>query len=183
MASAHGKYSGYSGTGSLGVCLATSGPGAIHLLNGLYDAKLDHQPVLAIVGQQPRRAPRRLLLPGGGPDQPVQRRGRRLRPHGDRPGASQAPHRPGGPDSALRADGDGTRDPERPPGALGGRTPAPQARPDELQHGLHKPRSRTERFRPRARRRSPQLGQKGSHARRAGCAPRLRRSRRGSPIS
>jgi pyruvate dehydrogenase (quinone) len=42
--------------GGLGVCLATSGPGAIHLLNGLYDAKMDHQPVLAIVGQQPRSA-------------------------------------------------------------------------------------------------------------------------------
>ncbi|HEY1829980.1 MAG TPA: thiamine pyrophosphate-dependent enzyme [Acidimicrobiales bacterium] len=39
-------------TGRLGVCLATSGPGAIHLLNGLYDAKLDHQPVLAITGMQ-----------------------------------------------------------------------------------------------------------------------------------
>src|SRR6201995_2760929 len=37
-------------TGRLGVCLATSGPGAIHLLNGLYDAKLDHPPVLAIPG-------------------------------------------------------------------------------------------------------------------------------------
>lgn len=47
MATAHAKYAG-----ELGVCLATSGPGAIHLLNGLYDAKLDHQPVLAIVGQQ-----------------------------------------------------------------------------------------------------------------------------------
>ena len=44
------------GGGALGVCLATSGPGAIHLLNGLYDAKLDHQPVVAIVGQQPRTA-------------------------------------------------------------------------------------------------------------------------------
>src|SRR5216684_2088083 len=43
-------------TGRLGVCLATSGPGAIHLLNGLYDAKLDHQPVLALVGQQARSA-------------------------------------------------------------------------------------------------------------------------------
>lgn len=43
-------------TGELGVCLATSGPGAIHLLNGLYDAKLDHQPVVAIVGQQARAA-------------------------------------------------------------------------------------------------------------------------------
>jgi pyruvate dehydrogenase (quinone) len=43
-------------TGEVGICLATSGPGAIHLLNGLYDAKLDHQPVLAIVGQQARTA-------------------------------------------------------------------------------------------------------------------------------
>jgi pyruvate dehydrogenase (quinone) len=50
-ASAHAKF-----TGEVGVCLATSGPGAIHLLNGLYDAKLDHQPVLAIVGQQARMA-------------------------------------------------------------------------------------------------------------------------------
>ncbi len=43
-------------TGEVGVCMATSGPGAIHLLNGLYDAKLDHQPVLALVGQQARTA-------------------------------------------------------------------------------------------------------------------------------
>jgi pyruvate dehydrogenase (quinone) len=49
-ACAHAKYGG----GPVGVCLATSGPGAVHLLNGLYDAKLDHQPVVAIVGQQPR---------------------------------------------------------------------------------------------------------------------------------
>src|SRR3954447_11349810 len=46
-ATAHAKL-----TGEVGVCMATSGPGAIHLLNGLYDAKLDHQPVIAIVGQQ-----------------------------------------------------------------------------------------------------------------------------------
>ena len=39
-------------TGRLGVCMATSGPGAIHLLNGLYDAKLDHVPVLALTGMQ-----------------------------------------------------------------------------------------------------------------------------------
>src|SRR5919202_1944223 len=45
MACAYAKY-----TGKLGVCLATSGPGAIHLLNGLYDAKLDQAPVLAITG-------------------------------------------------------------------------------------------------------------------------------------
>src|ERR671934_212193 len=49
MACGHAKW-----TGEVGVCLATSGPGAIHLLNGLYDAKLDHKPVLAIVGQQAR---------------------------------------------------------------------------------------------------------------------------------
>lgn len=47
MAAAHAKF-----TGDFGVCIATSGPGAIHLLNGLYDAKLDHQPVVAIIGQQ-----------------------------------------------------------------------------------------------------------------------------------
>src|SRR5204863_8813965 len=46
MACAHAKF-----TGDPGVCLATSGPGAIHLLNGLYDAAMDHQPVVAIVGQ------------------------------------------------------------------------------------------------------------------------------------
>ena len=48
-ACAHAKF-----TGEVGVCMATSGPGAIHLLNGLYDAKLDHPPVVAIVGQQKR---------------------------------------------------------------------------------------------------------------------------------
>jgi len=48
-ATGHAKF-----TGDVGVCMATSGPGAIHLLNGLYDAKLDHQPVVAIVGQQKR---------------------------------------------------------------------------------------------------------------------------------
>ena len=49
MACAHAKF-----TGEVGVCIATSGPGAVHLLNGLYDARMDHQPVLAIVGQQAR---------------------------------------------------------------------------------------------------------------------------------
>jgi pyruvate dehydrogenase (quinone) len=51
MACAHAKF-----TGEVGVCLATSGPGAIHLLNGLYDAQADHQPVVAIVGQSDRNA-------------------------------------------------------------------------------------------------------------------------------
>jgi pyruvate dehydrogenase (quinone) len=51
MASGHAKF-----TGEVGLCYATSGPGAIHLLNGLYDAKMDHVPVVAIVGQQARSA-------------------------------------------------------------------------------------------------------------------------------
>jgi pyruvate dehydrogenase (quinone) len=51
MASAYAKFSG-----RLGVCIATSGPGASHLTTGLYDALLDHQPVLALVGQQARNA-------------------------------------------------------------------------------------------------------------------------------
>jgi pyruvate dehydrogenase (quinone) len=49
MASGHAKF-----TGEVGLCYATSGPGAIHLLTGLYDAKMDHVPVVAIVGQQAR---------------------------------------------------------------------------------------------------------------------------------
>ena len=49
MAAAHAKFSG-----EVGVCMATSGPGAIHLLNGLYDAAKDNQPVVAVVGQQKR---------------------------------------------------------------------------------------------------------------------------------
>ena len=51
MASAHAKF-----TGGVGLCYGTSGPGAIHLLTGLYDAKMDHVPVVAIVGQQARTA-------------------------------------------------------------------------------------------------------------------------------
>ncbi|HKB94767.1 MAG TPA: thiamine pyrophosphate-requiring protein, partial [Gaiellaceae bacterium] len=51
MACGHAKF---SAPDTIGVCMATSGPGAVHLLNGLYDAKLDHVPVLALVGQQKR---------------------------------------------------------------------------------------------------------------------------------
>jgi pyruvate dehydrogenase (quinone) len=51
MATAYAKFSG-----GLGVCIATSGPGATHLITGMYDARLDHMPLLAIVGQQARNA-------------------------------------------------------------------------------------------------------------------------------
>ena len=56
MATGWAKFAGEPGTQEVGVCVATSGPGAIHLLNGLYDAKCDHQGVVAIVGQQARPA-------------------------------------------------------------------------------------------------------------------------------
>ena len=49
MASGYAKF-----TGKLGVCVSTAGPGAVHLLNGLYDAKFDGVPVLAITGAPPR---------------------------------------------------------------------------------------------------------------------------------
>lgn len=49
MAAGHAKYNG-----GVGVCLVTQGPGAVHALNGLYDAKLDHQPVVALVGAYER---------------------------------------------------------------------------------------------------------------------------------
>ena len=51
MASAYAKF-----TGELGVCIATSGPGASHLITGMYDARMDHMPLLAIAGQQARAA-------------------------------------------------------------------------------------------------------------------------------
>ena len=78
MASAHAKF-----TGELGVCLATSGPGASHLITGLYDARLDHMPVLAIAGQQARdRAWAAHYQQEIDLDQHVQGRRRRLRAAG-----------------------------------------------------------------------------------------------------
>ena len=77
MACGHAKF-----TGEVGVCLATSGPGAIHLLNGLYDAKMDHQPVVAIVGQSSRQAIGRQLSAGSGSNFAFQRCGGRICPSG-----------------------------------------------------------------------------------------------------
>ena len=79
MACAHAKF-----TGEVGVCLATSGPGAIHLLNGLYDAKIDHQPVVAIVGQQARAGAGRQLPAGGRPATLFKDVAQRVRADGDR---------------------------------------------------------------------------------------------------
>ena len=95
MACGHAKF-----TGEVGVCLATSGPGAIHLLNGLYDAKLDHQPVVAIVGQQARAAIGGQLPAGGRPAVAVQGRRRRVRADGEHRRADPPPDRSRGPDRA-----------------------------------------------------------------------------------
>ena len=108
MASAYAKFSG-----ELGVCLATSGPGASHLITGLYDARLDHMPVLAIAGQQARNAL------GGHYQQEVDL----VSMYKDVAGAfvQQASHvragatsrRPRGPHRDRRAAGDGNRAAER----------------------------------------------------------------------
>ena len=80
MATAHAK-----ATGKIGVCLATSGPGGIHLLNGLYDAQLDHMPVLAITACRKRRNTRHRLPARSRARQAVPGRGR-VRPHDLQPG-------------------------------------------------------------------------------------------------
>ena len=99
MACAHAKF-----TGEVGVCLATSGPGAIHLLNGLYDAKLDHQPVVAIVGQQARLGAGRQLPAGGRPAGRCSRTSAHEYVHmATRAGADPPPGRPRGADRAGRA--------------------------------------------------------------------------------
>ena len=95
MACAHAKF-----TGEVGVCLATSGPGAIHLLNGLYDAKMDHQPVVAIVGQSARAAIGGNYPAGSRSAVALQGCRARIRPDGDgaragpAPGRSRRAHRP-----------------------------------------------------------------------------------------
>ena len=169
MACGHAKF-----TGEVGVCLATSGPGAIHLLNGLYDAKLDHQPVVAIVGQQARAAL------GGSYQQEVDL----LSLFKDvaheyvhmvtEPDAGAAPRRPGGADRARRAHGHVPHPPERRPDARGRRAAAARARHDPLRHRL-----------PAAARRcraSAELDRAadGAQRRRAGRDARRRRARCGA---
>ena len=121
MASAHAKF-----TGEVGVCMATSGPGASHLITGLYDARLDHMPVLAIAGQQARDGARRPLSAGSRPAEPVQGRGRRLRLAGQRAGAGPASDRPRHAHRARRAPRHRVDLPERPAG--GGRMTSRRAR-------------------------------------------------------
>ena len=81
-------------TGTLGVCMGTVGPGSLHLLNGLYDAKKSRAPVLAVCGQVPLRRRRLGLLPGGRQRRRVPRCGHLL-PHADQSRAAAGPARAG----------------------------------------------------------------------------------------
>ncbi len=131
MASAYAKF-----TGELGVCIATSGPGASHLITGLYDARLDHMPVLAIAGQQARSAVGGHYQQELDLRQHVQGRGRRLRAAGDDAGAGPPSGRPRDPHRARRAPGDRADLPQRPAGHAV-RGAAAQARHGAFRHRLH----------------------------------------------
>ncbi len=171
MACGHAKF-----TGEVGVCLATSGPGAIHLLNGLYDAKLDHQPVVAIVGQQARARARRQLPAGGRPRLAVQGRRARVRRDGDRAGSDPPPGRPGGADRARPAHRDVHHHPQRP--RLDGRR-RDAAHAHGTIHssiGYSRSRHRAVGGRPAAGRRHPERRREGCDAGRRG-RPRRRRRR------
>ncbi|GAQ64792.1 pyruvate oxidase [Streptomyces scabiei] len=133
-------------SGRLGVCAATSGPGTIHLLNGLYDAELDHVPVVgssarrtAAIGVSPGRAqPRagegRLVPAGGRPAHPVQGRGLGLRRDGDRARAAAERPRPGDPHGVCPPRADGRHHPRGRAGA-GVHTADPRVQDGPLQPG------------------------------------------------
>ena len=127
MACAHAKF-----TGTVGVCLATQGPGAIHLLNGLYDARLDHQPVVAIVGDITQMSGGEPLSTGSRFADALQRRRRRLPRGGERSGASPSCHRSGHANRPRRANGDLRHHPAQRANAGGGADPTPRAWRDAL---------------------------------------------------
>ncbi|MBB6414931.1 hypothetical protein HDC93_000483 [Streptomyces sp. AK010] len=143
-------------SGRLGVCAATSGPGAIHLLNGLYDAKLDQVPVLAIVGQTHRTAM------GGSYQREVDLHtlykdvASRVRGDGDGAGAAAERAGPGGPHGVCAPLPDRDHHPRRRPGA---RLRAADARVQDgaLQSGPQRVDRRAVRRVGAAGRRDPQI--------------------------
>ncbi len=167
MACGHAKFSG-----EVGVCMATSGPGAIHLLNGLYDAKLDHQPVVAIVGQQAQTAL------GGSYQQEVdlvslfKDVAHEYVEMASPSRADQASDRSRGPDRAGRADRHVRDRAERPGGRPGRRGTAPRAR-----HGSFGSRLQPAQDRPE-RRGAPAGGGASERRRARGDARRTGRARR-----
>ena len=163
MACAHAKF-----TGTVGVCMATSGPGAIHLLNGLYDAKMDHQPVVAIVGQSATTAigsqyQQEVDLQSLFKDVASEYRHDRLQPR-----RRAALHRPGVPHRAGPAVGHLLDLSQGHPGGVGRARAAAGARPRPQRHRLpgavHDPAA------PRSggRRRDPERREQGRHAGRPG---------------
>ena len=172
-ACAHAKF-----TGEVGVCMATSGPGAIHLLNGLYDAKLDHQPVVAIVGQQARTS----LGATTSRRSTSTRSTRTSRASSCRsawcPAQAPPPRRPRGAGRAGQPHGDGDhRAQRRAGGALRG--PAARARLGVLLAAAGRaPRIVPPAETAAARRRGPQRRRAGRDAGRPGRARRAGRGRR-----
>ena len=166
-------------SGRVGVCTATSGPGAIHLLNGLYDAKLDH-----VAGRRHRRPDRplrdgRRLPAGGRPAQPVQGRRRPVLPDGHRARAAAQRPRPGAADRLQPAHRDRGHHPLRRAGA-GVHAARARVQDGALQPRPDLGRPGPGRRRPAARRRRAQRRREGRGAGRPG---RPRRPPRRSPAS
>ena len=172
MACAHAKF-----TGEVGVCLATSGPGAIHLLNGLYDAKLDHAPVAGDRRPAGADGARRPLPAGGRPADALQGRRARVLRDGDRARAGAAPRRPCAPDRARPAQRHLHHRPERPRREAGRSDAAEQARHDPLVAGLLAAAHRSAGRGSEARRRGAERRREGRDPRRPGCDRRTRGGR------
>ena len=164
-------------SGRVGVCTATSGPGAVHLLNGLYDAKLDHVPVVADRrADQPVRHGRQLPA-GDRPAVAVQGRGQRVLPDGHRPRAAAERAGPGHPDREQPAHGD-RRDHSRRRAGAGLLGAVARVQDGALQPGPDLGGAGAERGRPAARRGAAERRQQGGHAGRPGSTRRGRRGDR-----
>ena len=171
MASAYAKFSGETG-----ICLSTGGPGATHMVTGLYDAKCDHQPVFAITGQAARGGPRRALPAGAEPRSPVLRRG------GVRAGGHRAPA--GGHDHGSRhalrqvEERRGHRHHAQRPVRQPLRGAGPRTRLHPHQRRLRDAPHRAQGRRPAPRRRGAERRQEGRHPGRRGRHARHRRGHR-----
>jgi hypothetical protein len=145
MATAHAK-----STGEVSVCMATSGLSAIHLLNALYNAKADHVPLVAIVGQASCAAIGG-DYPRGRPREPVQGRRSRVRPYRHGAGSGAPPRRPRDAHRRRPAHGHRHHRAERPAGARRGEDAAARARHGAFRHRPHVPTDGPRRRRPACR--------------------------------
>ena len=168
-------------TGEVGVCMATSGPGAIHLLNGLYDAKLDHAPVVAHRRPAEADVAGRRLPAGGRPARALQGRRRRVpgRDHRSPPGGARG--RPRGAHRTCATHRDRDHRPLRRPGAGLRGAPARARRPLRRHAGLSRSGRAARRRGSAPRRRRAQRGREGRDPRRPGRQARRRRAASRSP--